>query len=105
MSISPLSAGPHLVQIHAGPTHVATDFEFICVLILLCLEGFFLPCCPPYALTLTVFPFPLLQGSLSCEGRDLMETCHLGLSVPGTFTLFTLSNCGSLYFFWGIYLC
>lgn len=43
MSISPLSAGPHLVQIHAGPTDVATDFEFMCVLILLCLEGFFSP--------------------------------------------------------------
>lgn len=40
-------------------------------------------------LTFTLFP-PLLQGTLSPEVRGLMETSHLGLSVPKFLTLHTV---------------
>lgn len=41
----------------------------------------------------------LLQDSLSPEERKLMETFHLGLSVPRSLTLCVLSSYGSLYLF------
>lgn len=40
---------------------------------------------------------PFLQGSLSLEERDLMETSCLGPSVPRSLTLCIMSDCGSLY--------
>ena len=49
-------------------------------------EGLFLQCLPP-RLALTLFLPTLLEGSLSPEGRDLMETSHLGLRVPRSLTL------------------
>lgn len=39
------------------------------------LEGLLCP------LALTLFPPPLLQGSLIADGRKVMEKSHLGLSV------------------------
>lgn len=39
---------------------------------------------------------PLEQGSLSPEGRDLMETAWLGLSVPKLLTLYIMSGYESL---------
>lgn len=45
---------------------------------------------------LTLFLPPLPWGSLSPEGRDVMETAHLGLSVSKSLTLCTRSGCGSL---------
>ena len=49
--------------------------------------------------------FHLLQCFLSSVGRDLMETSHLGLSVPRSLTLCMLSGYCSLYLFlsaaWG----
>lgn len=41
-------------------------------------------CCPPSFLALTLFLPPLLCGSLSSEGRNLMETSHIELRVPRT---------------------
>lgn len=54
--------------------------------------------CPPIPMTLTLFLFPLLQASLSPEGRDLIESSHLGLSISRSLTLCNLSGCGSLLF-------
>lgn len=46
----------------------------------------------------TLFPLPLLAGSLSPEGRDLMEASHLGLNVvPRSITLCIISSCRPLY--------
>lgn len=42
---------------------------------------------------------PLLQGSLSCEGTDVMVISYLGLNLPRTLNLCTLSSCNSLYLF------
>jgi hypothetical protein len=39
-----------------------------------------------------VFLLPLPQSSLSPEGRDLMKTFHLGLSVSRSFPLCTLPS-------------
>ena len=47
------------------------------------------PRCPPSPFVLPLSPPPLLQGSLCPEGRDLMETAPLGLSVPRSLT----TNC------------
>lgn len=47
---------------------------------------------------LTIFPHPLLQGYLSSEERDLMETSHLGLNVLRSLTLYALYGCGCIYF-------
>jgi hypothetical protein len=68
-----------------------------CASALLYLEGFF-PWYLPSSLGLTVLPILFPQGSLSPEGRDLMEASHLGMSVPRSFTFCTLSSCVSLYF-------
>lgn len=73
----------------------------LCVLpqtlwVCLCLEG--LAFCPPSILALNLLLPPLLKNSLSTEWRDMMETSHLGLSAPRSFTLCTLSSCRSLDF-------
>ena len=64
---------------------------------MLCLEAW--SWCPPSPLALILFPPPLPRGSLTPDGRDLMDMSHLGVSVPGCLTLCTLSSCGSLYLF------
>lgn len=46
----------------------------------------------------STFPFAC-KSSLVLEGRDLMETYQLGLSVPWYVALCTLSTCGSQYVF------
>lgn len=38
-------------------------------------------------------------GFLSPEGRDLMETFHLGLSVPRSLTICIMSVCGCPFLF------
>lgn len=63
--------------------------------ILLCRKVFF-PWCFPSPLTLKIF-LPLVQGSLSPEERELMETPHLGLSVSRSLTVCTLSRFVDLY--------
>lgn len=68
--------------------------EFIGVPALFYLEGLgFLVLSTPLALRL--FLSPLLPSSLSPEGRDSMETRHLGLSILRSLTLYILSGCGS----------
>lgn len=44
-------------------------------------------CCHPSLLTLTIFTTLLPHGSLSPEGRGLMKTCRVELSVPRSQTL------------------
>ena len=43
----------------------------------------------------TLFRPPLPWGSLSPEGRVLIMTSYLRLSVPRSFMLYRLSGCGS----------
>lgn len=45
-----------------------------------------------------VFVSPFPRGSLSWEGRDLMETSHLGLSVPRSLS-HSVSGYESLHLF------
>ncbi|KAL6043151.1 hypothetical protein STEG23_019332 [Scotinomys teguina] len=57
---------------------------------------FWLLYCFPVCLqffTLTLMNLYFTQGFLSSEGRDLMETFHLELSVPKSVTLFVMSDC------------
>lgn len=54
---------------------------------------------PSSSVALTVLPFLLLQGSLSPDRRDLMETCHIGSNVPSSPSLCIMSGCGFLYLF------
>lgn len=58
-------------------------------------RSFFLVSFIPLALTL--FLLPLLQGSLSHEGRNLVETSCLGLNIQRHLVLCVMSGCGSLY--------
>lgn len=47
-----------------------------------------------------IFFLPSLpQGFLSSEGRNLMKTSHLGLSVLRSLTLSIMSGCRSMYLF------
>lgn len=48
--------------------------------------------CPLSPLVLTLFLPPHPWGSLSAEGRDLMETSHLGLGVPRSLSLCIMSG-------------
>lgn len=57
------------------------------------------PCCLPSSLALIFFPFPLLQGSLNSEQRNLMESPHLRLSILRSLTLCIWSHWRSLYLF------
>lgn len=61
--------------------------DFMCVLVLLRLT--LVSWCPPSLLIFTLFLPHFLQGSLSHEGRDLMEIFHLGLSATWSLTLST----------------
>lgn len=45
------------------------------------------------------FPAPLLQGSLSPKGKDLMEIPYLWLNVPCSLILSIISGYESLYLF------
>ena len=62
------------------------------------LEKTLLPGCPPSPLVLRLLPSPLPQGFLSPEGRDLRETCRLGLRDPRSLTLCILPGCGLCVF-------
>lgn len=76
----------------------ASLFKFICVSVLLSLEDLVYLVSSIPSVSYTPLP-PLPQGSLGTEGRDLMEASHLGQSVERSFTLNTLSICGSLSLF------
>jgi hypothetical protein len=39
------------------------------------------------------------MGSLNLEVREVIETSHLGQSAPTSLTLYTMSDCRSLYSF------
>lgn len=71
--------------------------EFLYVLVLFCLEHYFLGGLHPLALTIFLPPFP--QSSLIPNGRDLVKTFHLILSFPNSLILYTLSSCGCLHWF------
>ena len=64
-----------------------------------CIWKTLFPWYPPYPLTFTLFLASLPQNSLSPKGRELMETCHLGLSVPESLILCLTSGSGSPYLF------
>ena len=90
----PISELDLLAQTCAGPVHAAKVCESICGSALLCLEGL-ISLLSSLPLALTIFVLLLLQSSLIPEGENLMETSHLGLSVPRSLTLHIVS-CGSL---------
>ena len=78
---------PSLMQILAGPVHAASGSEFMWALF----SSFWRPCspwCPPSPPTLPVSLPPHLQGSLSHEGMDLMDTYHLVISLKFLFFLY-----------------
>jgi hypothetical protein len=50
-------------------------------------------------MALTPVFVPLQQNSMSTDGRDLIETSCLGLSVPRSLTLCIMSGCRSLCLF------
>lgn len=54
-----------------------------------------LPWYLPYPLGVTIL-LPFLQSILSLGGKDLTETSHLRLTIPMSFSLWTLSSCVSL---------
>jgi hypothetical protein len=58
--------------------------EFIWALLMLIYQALF-SWYSPFALVLRLFLPPLLRGSQTVKGRDLMETSHLGLHVLRTF--------------------
>lgn len=63
-----------------------TFCEVMCASFLLCLQDLVsLPFLSSWALTIFLPARP--QSSLYPEGKDLMETCNLGLSVPRPVTL------------------
>jgi len=65
--------------------------KFICASVLLCLSWV-----SSSLLVLRIFLSPLLHNSLSPEERGLMKTFYLGLTVPISLTVCTLSSYGSL---------
>jgi hypothetical protein len=83
--VQPLVAPVHAASIFASsyelPSHWFGGPSFIGVL-------------HPEPLAFKVFLPPLPQNSLSPEGRELMETFHLGLRVPGALNLCILSGWG-----------
>jgi len=71
-------------------------YEFMCVLVLMCLEGFI---SVVSSISLALFLPPLPLGSLCPEGRDLMETFCLELSILRAPSPYISSGCGCLYLF------
>lgn len=70
--------------------------EFICTLVLVSIEGL-LFLVSPFPLALTALMPPLLPGSLTCDGRELMKRIsYVALRVPRSPTLWTLSSCGNI---------
>ena len=94
-----LVPGPQLVWTCAGPGYAASVSVSSCVHPC---NGFREPrflWCPPPPLARVLCPSPLLQDSLSPEGRDFMETFLLGLNATSSLILLVLSGCGSLRLF------
>lgn len=77
----------------AGTVHAATISMSLYVCWFYSVQNVLIPWCPPSPLALIIFLPPLLQSSLSPEGKDLMKTSSLGLSVPGSLILFKMPSC------------
>lgn len=90
--------GPHFSHTYVGPVNSARVSVISYVYLSSCvLEGLVsLVCSIP---SVTIFLHHFVKGSLSPDGKVLMETSHLGLIVLRSFIHFTLSNCGFLYLF------
>jgi hypothetical protein len=92
-STSPLSAGtPSDLDPCRHCAHCHSLCEFICVSLLLWLEGLF-PWCPLFPLALRILP-PHPLCSVIPKEKHLMNTSHLGLSMPRSLTLCALSSVG-----------
>ena len=87
------------MQTCAGPVHVCLTLCELMWALLMLISGPLFTWCPPSTQALTLFLTPLSQDSLSRKGRELMETPHLGLSVPGYLTPCIISGYGFLYLF------
>lgn len=91
MSTSPVSAGvPSGLDLRRSCACWHSLCEFICARALLGLEDL-VSLVFPLALTFSLPP--LLQSSLISEGKDLIETSHLGMHVPRFLTLCPLDHC------------
>lgn len=55
------------------------------------------PWCHSSHLALTIFLSPFQHRLMSLEGRWVIETFHLGLSIPKSLNLCMLPSCGSLW--------
>ena len=55
--------------------------------------------CPPFSLTLTIFPPPLPSSTLSAKGTHVLEASSLELSVSRTFTLHCISLDSTIGFY------
>lgn len=83
--------GPHLAQtctgVYAATVSVSTYVHYSC-----CVYKALFPRCLLFMLALIIFLPPLLHSSMNLEGKDLMGTSHLQLSVPRLLTLCDLSR-------------
>lgn len=62
-----------------------------------CVQKSLFSLCPPSPLAFKTFPLTLQLDSLSPEGRELVETSYLGLSIPWSLTLCILTCQGTLH--------
>ena len=93
------SSGSHLVQTHAGPGHAASvSLSHVCGSPADLRGLVFLVSSVPLALKFFHLLFHRVPWALP-EGRDLMETSHLGLNVQRSLTLGILPVSRSLYLF------
>ena len=91
--------GPYLVQTPAGPDMLTQSLWVQIILHHVDLIGFaFLVFSIPSELLRLLSPL-LLLDSLNPEGRDLMKTSHLGLSVPRSLAFSIITGYGLLYLF------
>lgn len=78
--------GPHLAQTCTDIVYTSRISEFLCVLVLLCLEG-------PVSMVSSIIFLPLLLHSpMIFERRDLIGTFHVQLSVSRHPTLCSFSR-------------
>lgn len=90
---------PHITWTWTGPEHATPVSVSSYVPKSCCVYKVLFPWWSSSPPVLAIFlPLPL-QNSLSPEGEDLLETFHLRLNIPRSFTLWISSSCQSLYLF------
>lgn len=93
MSPCVTALGLHLVQAHAGPVHAASLYEFKCVSVLRRLEGL-VSLVSSIASDSYTFYATASARFQALKGKCLTDIFSLGLPVPRSLTLGTLSGYG-----------